>query len=303
MSAINELIKQAEQEEIDHQQAIEIFASLKKGRIFEKCQGVARYIESALGPAWEELKPIMVKKYTEFGSVYYRLPDDAAEKVELTPFELWSNGEGVHIKNKRWGDRVIRGHYEFARFLMLYREGFREWNEKRQRELHLQELKKVYEYDLVAWQKEFDRILAANRAVIEAAQKEIPSFKVYDLEYVEIIGDFVRKEHAWVLDPDGDRDPDGEVFYLEIDGFGNVHKKKYFCPISIDIEAVIIEPGPTSGHCKRYDLPGGSIYYGPNVKIEDYLPLVHDLPEKPAIPQGLSEWDALQIEQNLLSHE
>ncbi len=303
MIIIDQLIDQARQEENERREAAEKLEAMEREEKFHKLQRIAMGIATILGPGWDILKPFMEETYQDNGFVNYELSEIRAESLSLRPFKVFSNGNGVHFFNDQTGERIVHDQKEFARMLMFFRSGFPEWQTTRQKRAEIERLSRIYEYCLIAWSKEYDRILAANRVVIEAAQKDIPSFEIYDLEYSVFGEENEGKWNTWVLDHFPDRDSVGEEFYLEIDRNGNINKKKFFYPICVNIEAVVIEPRWDSGFCRRRNLIGGQLYYGPNIDIEDYLPIVFDLPEKPIAPEGLPGWNRVQIETKILNQQ
>jgi len=305
MDAIEKLIEQAHQEEIDRQQAAEIFESVEREEIFQKCQETASYIGIALGPGWEELKPFMIEKYNDNGSVEYQLSEQSAVILEMVPFNVWTTMEGsvIHFIKQDW-DRRCFNQKDFARFLMFFRDDFPDWNDIRLTKICLQELQKIYEYDLIAWKKECELVMERNQNRIAETQAMIPSFEVYDLEFSNLIRDVeydhYKEQHAWVLNFHQELGPNGDGYYQVIEN-GNVSRKKFFYPISVNAEAVVIEPGPGIDLCCKKHLDGGILYYGPNIDIAEYLPNLEKLPEKPIAPEGLPEWDRVQIETKIES--
>lgn len=301
MNAIEELIQ--------YQQEIEAENDARHRRLkleYEQKQqdeiaAIKATLAELFGEIWDEIVPFIASE--SYNGHWLNLRFNDLSALQLSPFDLTSNGVVVTLTSYYHDHRKIGNRDDLASVLAALRRSFLE-HQARQKKIDGQEaLKEQYRRSLKEWSERVEQIRAENRRRIALAQERAPAFQVYDLRVALRTEDDedggVRYElrHIPALYPE----PDDEGYWRIVER-GKAVNRRYFQPFSIDREPIELKPGSDTGYpfgevfgWQDYGQEVG-IFYGPFDDPADFLPeLLDDRIERPAPPDELDRRTADQI--------
>ncbi len=242
---------------------------------------------------WKELEPYN-NRWT-YNNGWARFFFEETSALELSPFELSSNGVTLTLSSFLTDGKRIASREDMASSLHWLRKTYLEWFDRKKAQEEQEKLGEAYRAALAAWEAAVGAIRAKNKRRLDEALAPA-SFASDGSPQLEM-------QHIPVMD----REPDDQNYWPVVEQ-GKVVRRRFYQLYSLDVEGILIAPGEHNqkfpGVCGKVFLENQNypFYFGPYIDPLDYLPELIDeadeCPERPEPPAGLDENLAVQIERD-----
>jgi hypothetical protein len=248
-------------------------------------------LDERLGEAWSELIPYSKLVEKEYGIVIFEID---ARELELVPFSLNASRNQIDFRSDLIDYANIDSVKILAHCLAIQRRGFAEWKRRQDGEAYHVQLEDEYRRACQAWRGEKEKIDEENWRRVAEAQAKVPSFYVYEFAFAIRTADEYEIEEPMLGRVDViSNKPDIDDFWGVVNN-GKIERTQFFHPTYVSQEAREIRPLNNHDLCAQKSINGHTIFYGPGVEIEKYVPELLATPEIPEPPEGLHNADEIR---------